>query len=181
MRTGFGTSMTLLLTTVLTTVGCGEHGTAIKAPSELTATALEGGAHLKWKDNSNDEASFMIERKVGGAEWRVLMEVAANMTQYHDGPLMAGTTYRYRVMAMGKAGHSDGSGYSNEVTFVGQAAGAPTADGGTGGPGDSAALDLRDSATEAAGVDSGGTGVHDMGSADHTPPGGGGADGGHHM
>ena len=44
----------------------------VKAPSDLKAEPLDGGAHLTWKDNSDNEAEFMIERKMmgGGLEDR---------------------------------------------------------------------------------------------------------------
>lgn len=87
------------------------------APSGLTATELEGGAHLTWKDNSNNEAGFMIERKVGGADYATLTSVPFDTTQYHDANLTSGVTYRYRMMAMGKQAGKD-SPYSNEVTFL---------------------------------------------------------------
>lgn len=87
------------------------------APSGLTATELLGGAHLAWKDNSTNEAGFMIERKVGGADYATLTTVPFDTTDWHDPNLTSGVTYRYRIMAMGKQAGKD-SGYSNEVTFL---------------------------------------------------------------
>jgi hypothetical protein len=116
--------MTRVLTNVsvgllIASAGCGGNSAStstLAAPTDLQVAALEGGAHLTWKDNSSDEASFMIERMAGSSDWSTIGSVPFNTTQYHDANLTPGTTYMYRVMAMPKSG---GSGpYSNEVTFV---------------------------------------------------------------
>jgi hypothetical protein len=117
--------------------GCGgdtESGPStmsVDAPTGLKAEPLDGGAHLTWKDNSDNESEFMIERMDhgGDGQWSTLATVPFDTAQYHDGAVMAGTTYMYRVMAMPKSGeHKDGK-YSNEVTFV-----APSAGSGAGLP-----------------------------------------------
>lgn len=116
----------------LALVGCGSSnsGSAVPAaPSDLKAEELEGGAHLTWKDNSDNESGFMIERKVGATDYTTLATVPFNTTQYHDPNLTAGTAYTYHVMAMGKEAGKD-SGFSNEVNFI---LGAGSNDGGTGG------------------------------------------------
>ncbi len=87
-------------------------------PTELKATELDKGAHLTWKDNSDNEASFMVERKVGAGSFTMLIVVPFDTTAHHDAPLTAGETYTYRVMAMPKSGeHSGDAKYSNEVKF----------------------------------------------------------------
>ena len=48
-------------------LACGDDDAAttdhtVKAPSELHAEPLDAAAHLTWKDNSDDEAEFTIER-----------------------------------------------------------------------------------------------------------------------
>jgi hypothetical protein len=116
-----------------------EHGStgadALKAPSDLKVIEAAGGAHLTWKDNSDNEDQFMIERKQGAGAFTTLDTVAANKTDYHDSKVTAGLTYTYRVLAMAKSGvHSQGS---NEVMFTVPAAGGPAPDGGAssdGGP-----------------------------------------------
>lgn len=123
--------------------GCGsdtEDGSstaAVAAPSSLKAEPVDGGAHLTWKDNSDNESEFMIERMdhSGDAQWDTLATVPFDTAQYHDGAVTAGTTYMYRVMAMPKSGeHKDGK-YSNEVTFVapGAGSGAGVAEQGAAG------------------------------------------------
>ena len=83
------------------------------APTMLTAEVLSGGAHLTWKDNSDNETQFMIMRKeAGGADFTTVATPTFNTTTYHDAPLTSGKTYVYMVMAMNDAGESPGS---NEV------------------------------------------------------------------
>jgi len=97
---------------------CG-GGQVPAAPTELKVSLLMGGGHLTWKDNSDNETQFMIERKAGGGSFQTLVSVPFNTTQYHDAPLTAGTVYTYRVMAMGQGGHSGGSSdFSNEVSLT---------------------------------------------------------------
>jgi hypothetical protein len=89
----------------------------VKAPSNLTAEPLDGGAHLTWHDNSDNEAEFMIERKMMGEDWKTVGMVPFNSTSFHDPNLMNDATYMYRVMAMPKSG--DHGPYSNEATCMG--------------------------------------------------------------
>lgn len=115
---------------------CSDTETMSKAPSDLEVKELTGGGHLTWKDNSDDEAQFMVERKVGSEQFKVLTTLPFNTTQFHDAPLMSGVTYVYRVMAMGKkAGTDDKNEYSNEVTFTLTGGSGMTGAGGTGGTG----------------------------------------------
>jgi hypothetical protein len=90
-----------------------------KKPTELNVAPVAGGAHLTWKDNSDNESGFMVERAVAAAEFQSLITVPFDTVQYHDAAVTAGTTYKYRVMAMPKeGGHSEKTEYSNEVEFV---------------------------------------------------------------
>ena len=91
-------------------------GAGPNAPSELMAVALQGGAHLTWKDNSSDEENFMVERKQMGADsdYKVLATLPFDSVQYHDAPLVSGATSAYKIMAMNGKGESE----SKEATFV---------------------------------------------------------------
>jgi hypothetical protein len=121
-------------------VACGDDSGSmavpINAPSELTVTPLDGGAHLTWKDNSDNEAEFMIERKTGSGDWTAVATVPFDTTQYHDAAIIPGTAYVYRVMAMPQAAADHEGAYSGEVTFTAPADGAgDSGAAGTGGAG----------------------------------------------
>ena len=85
------------------------------APSSLTAKALNAGkgVSLSWKDNSNNENGFLIERKNGTA-WQTLASTAANTTTFVDVTAARRTTYGYRVRSFNVAGSSLSS---NEVSI----------------------------------------------------------------
>jgi hypothetical protein len=110
------------------------------APSELVAGPLGGGVHLTWKDNSDTEESFQIERKSGGAAFALLDVVPFDTALYHDSNVAIGSAYTYRVRVKLPAGFS---GYSNEAfvnladnsTGGGGKSGSGTGGSGTGGSG----------------------------------------------
>jgi hypothetical protein len=113
---------------------CSSMDMSLKAPSNLEVKELEGGAHVTWKDNSDNEQMFMVERKEGTGQFKVVKgDLEFNTTAWHDFGVMAGVKYTYRVMAMGKDGK--GSDYSNEATFMLGSGGVASDAGATGGAG----------------------------------------------
>jgi hypothetical protein len=92
-------------------------GAAPAAPGNLTATpASATQVNLAWKDNSNNESGFLIERKTGaGGTYAQVAQVGPNETTYMDTALAAATTYVYRVRA---ANFGSNSAYSNEATVT---------------------------------------------------------------
>jgi fibronectin type 3 domain-containing protein len=90
-------------------------GAAPTAPSNLTATpASATQVNLAWRDNSDNESGFKIERKMAGdAGFTQVAQVGPNETSYMDPSLNAATTYTYRVRAANFGGDS---AYSNEAT-----------------------------------------------------------------
>ena len=86
------------------------------APSNLAVAPLSGGAHLTWKDNSDNETSFMVMRMKNGTDtdYQHVTTLPFNATQYHDAPRTSGATYMYMVVAM----NADGESESNDVTFA---------------------------------------------------------------
>lgn len=71
---------------------------------------------LTWKDYSDNEEGFRIERKKEDTEFEFVANVAANVTEYEDeSKLDASTSYTYRVCAYNKAGTST---YTNEVIVI---------------------------------------------------------------
>lgn len=96
------------------------------APSGLTSTAnSQTKVTLNWADNASNETGYRIERKIGSGAWTTLVNLGTNATTYQDTTVAAGTTYTYRVIALG----STNSAASNESTVTTPANPAP--DGAT--------------------------------------------------
>ena len=88
---------------------------ALIAPSGLTATAASAfQVNLGWTDNSSNETSFRLERKIGSAgTYTQIASLTTNTKVYVDVGVADGTTYYYRV----KACHAMAcSSYSSEVS-----------------------------------------------------------------
>jgi len=66
------------------------------APSGLTATTSDTTVRLRWNDNSEFEAGFIIERD-DGSGYQTLTTVAANATEYLDVDMEYAKQYRYRI------------------------------------------------------------------------------------
>lgn len=88
--------------------------TAPSAPSNLQASPLSTTQiRLTWRDNSNNEQNFRIERKSGTGAYAEIAMVGPNVTTYTDSGLAQNTSYSYQVRAFNSVGFSP---YSNEVT-----------------------------------------------------------------
>jgi hypothetical protein len=87
------------------------------APSGLSANApASGQVNLSWSDNSDNETSFVIERKTGaGGTWGTLATAGANATSYSDTSVVGNTQYFYRVRAANGGGNS---AWSNEASVT---------------------------------------------------------------
>ncbi len=97
---------------------------AVYAPSNLSASASGSSQiNLSWRDNSDNESGFRIERRTGtSGTWGQIATVGANVTGYADTGLSAGTTYDYRVRAYNSGANS---AYSNEANNTTQGARHP--------------------------------------------------------
>lgn len=72
----------------------------VNAPVDLTALDISSrSARLVWKDESDNETSFEVQRRVPGGDFSGLVTVLENQIQYDDASLLASTTYIYRVRA----------------------------------------------------------------------------------
>ncbi|WAS96705.1 fibronectin type III domain-containing protein [Nannocystis punicea] len=110
---GGGTDDSTTSATAAPTTGAATEPPA--APTELAASILEGGVHLTWKDASDDEDNFVLERRAASeAEFSPVIELPFDTSTYHDLAVTAGTEYVYRVQAVNAAGESS----SNEVTIL---------------------------------------------------------------
>jgi len=106
----------------------------VLAPTGLTATADNATqVTLRWTDPATNETGFVVERKLGAAGTFELLTsppLPPNSVTYVDTVgLVAGTTYSYRVGAVG----SNGTSYSIEVPVT--TPGSPPSSGGGGGGG----------------------------------------------
>jgi alpha-tubulin suppressor-like RCC1 family protein/subtilisin family serine protease/fibronectin type 3 domain-containing protein len=90
----------------------------LQKPTLLTARALSGeDIELSWRDNSNNEEGFLIQRKDFGGTFVDLDQVQG--TSYVDHGLTRGTKYVYRVCAYDFEGLSR---FSNEAEATTQTA-----------------------------------------------------------
>jgi hypothetical protein len=90
------------------------ENTPVSAPTNLNAQALPTGfISLSWKDNSDNESVFTIERKSALEEsFTGIAFVLADETSFTDYSATYNSTYYYRVKAANYYNESD---YSNEV------------------------------------------------------------------
>lgn len=98
--------------------GGGSGGTVPAAPGGLSATAVSTNQiNLNWTDNATNETGFKIERKTGaGGTYAQIATAGANMTNYTNSGLAAGTQYYYRVRATNSIGDSAYSAEANATT-----------------------------------------------------------------
>ncbi len=78
-----------------------------KAPTQLKLSLIENNyADLNWQDTSDNEDSFVLERRQTGGNWALLATLAANTLSYQDKTLVLGITYEYRLKAVNVSGSS---------------------------------------------------------------------------
>jgi len=78
-------------------------------PGGLTATAASNvKINLVWKDSSNNETGFKIERKkTATGTYAQIATAGANVKTFADSALLANMVYFYRVRAFNAGGHSN--------------------------------------------------------------------------
>lgn len=101
------------------------EGTGVPAaPRMLVAGAVGGGVVLGWRDASDNEAGFRVERQAGGtggSAWETVGVAGVNAVSFKDGSVAAGGSYAYRVVAVNARG---ASAPTNEVAATARPAGA---------------------------------------------------------
>ncbi|HEX2925804.1 MAG TPA: S-layer homology domain-containing protein, partial [Ruminiclostridium sp.] len=87
----------------------------ISGPSNLTCNVVTNTqVDLTWDDNSNVEAGFIVEKKVGIlSQWNQIASLNPNTTKYTDKWISGSDIVSYRIRAFDR---SNIIGYSNEVT-----------------------------------------------------------------
>jgi hypothetical protein len=87
-------------------------------PSDLiiVSQSSAGNPQLTWQDNSTDETSFRVERKLTATgSWGLRTALAPNTTSFTDtGSFTAGSVYFYRIVATSASGNPTPS---NTVSF----------------------------------------------------------------
>ena len=83
------------------------------APSDLDSELSGSDITLSWTDNSENEESFILKRKVGTGNFSVLSTLPAGTESHIDSSLPPLHTYTYRVKARNSVGDSE---YSNETS-----------------------------------------------------------------
>ena len=81
---------------------------------------------LSWKDNSNNETGFKIERSLDGTTFSQIAAVGANTVSYTNTGLADATRYHYRVRAYNAAGNEGPDGLLENVILDFTVPGAPT-------------------------------------------------------
>jgi len=99
-----------------TTLAAGETA-ALAAPSGLVATAGNGAVKLTWTNAStNGVTGFVVERDAGTGTFQSIASVQ-NIGDYTDSNIENGTSYTYRIRALGLAqAQSDPSTATDAVT-----------------------------------------------------------------
>ena len=88
--------------------------TEFPCPTALSTKAIDDQTvKLTWKDMSDFEQGFRIERKEAEGEYLQVAEVTPNVTYYIDSGLISGKVYFYRIKAFSPVNESS---YSNEVS-----------------------------------------------------------------
>lgn len=104
------------------------------APDNMTASARSTSRiTLGWRDNSDDEDGFHLDRAVGNSSFTRIANLGANATGGTNNGLAAETTYRYRIRAF------NGQGVSAWSNIAAATTAAPT----TSGSAPAAPEDLR--------------------------------------
>jgi hypothetical protein len=101
------------------------------APSSLTAKPTSPTSIvLGWKDNSDNETGFKIERKSGGCTsanaWAQITTKAANVITHTNTGLTTDTAYSYRIRAYNAGGNSSYTSCVSATTGLTGTPNAPT-------------------------------------------------------
>ena len=76
------------------------------APTELAGTLTGLRVDLNWKDNSDNETGFRVERNTDSTGYVYINTLGPNITSYTDTTVRASHVYDYRVTAYTIAGES---------------------------------------------------------------------------
>lgn len=77
----------------------GEKGVLPAAPSDIRVRPGAKGMEIAWRDNSNNEEGFVLERSFNGKSWSTIAELKADETAFTDVNVPTGVGAVYRVGA----------------------------------------------------------------------------------
>ncbi len=95
------------------------EATTAEAPLNLTANPISDmNVELSWTDNSESETGFQLQRAVHEeVNYRTIMLLGENVTEYTDHHLTEGTLYYYRIRSETEAAYSPFSETASAVTL----------------------------------------------------------------
>lgn len=103
------------------------------APGSLSSAAISmQRIRLTWSDTNSLEGGYRVERSLNASTWTQLSDLPANSTQFEEAGLTCGTTYYYRVTAIGSGLVSSTPA---QVTRATRTCGVPLAPQGGSGKG----------------------------------------------
>ncbi|MFA5144277.1 MAG: hypothetical protein WC522_08985 [Candidatus Omnitrophota bacterium] len=82
------------------------------APSNLVGIPGPSCNILRWKDNSNNETGFVLERSRDNKNFQEINQACANVTSFYDYGVNRNRKQYYRVRAISETGYSE---YSNVI------------------------------------------------------------------
>ncbi len=90
----------------------------LNAPSNFSVSAVSSSTiNLSWKDNSNNETGFEIQRSLSSQSgFSLVSTMPANTTTFSDAGLSSSTTYYYRVRTIDASQASSYSPVANATT-----------------------------------------------------------------
>ncbi len=116
MRKGY---FVVFIGVMIFALGCGGGGGGAGGPAVpstpqnlILIEAHHNWVKISWRDASDNEAGFIIERKPWLGTWAEIDRVGTNRTEYEDYGVQPDNRYVYRVKAFNLSGSS---GYSNEL------------------------------------------------------------------
>jgi uncharacterized protein len=102
----------LTISLVFSSFSIGLAQTVPEPPGDLMAVAMYDQINLSWRDYSENETGFSLERKSGREEYTEIAKLSLDSEYYLDIQLQHNTTYLYRICAYNDHGKSR---YSNEA------------------------------------------------------------------
>lgn len=96
----------------LTTPGIAPPTAFRVLPTSTTEVVLE------WRDNSDNESGFVVERRIGTASYQPLVTLSAGTTHFREALPVADGNVTYRVNAIGPAGASKYSAESRPIPMA---------------------------------------------------------------